>query len=924
MGLKTKLSIVVLFFSINALWAQEQITATVDFSNTKTVSPLIFGYNQDHESLTGDENWGSRRLGGNRLSTTNWETGASNCGHDCSTTDNDNRIPSLLGIPSADEDKTGETYRYFHQQNSDAGVTSILTLPIMGWVAADKDGANSTSPPNARWNELVYEKESAFSLTPDLNDGKVYLDESMNFIVDAFGQATSSTGIKYIALDNEPALWEATHPNVYTQAALIDDYIDKVAAAAKAIKAIDPTVKLIAGEFAGINIYDFNGGTDWSDKNANYTWFIDYFLDRMKQESDAAGVNLVDVISFHNYPQHKVDGNGDFSSSGTVVKGSTSTATAIRKTRMDFPRSMWDATYIEPSWLTASKLGGEPNMILKRLQTSIDTYYPGVKMMVGEWDYGHDEDISHGIAAADLLGVFVNEGLEIANRWDLNPFNVNNYSSPAFQLYRNYDGSSSTVGDLALPSTFTNADNGSVWVTKNSINNDLHIIVIAKAQTGNTEFTVDLSGGLGDYVIDGVFGFDGTSPSLTQPTNDASINGNNLTITLAPMTAYHVIVNQGPDFGCETLALGDDLTLCNPSIATINTEIVHANASFSWTHDGVDFMAGATHTTSTAGTYQVTVQIPNCIDVSDEIIISSDLLEIRSDTVCSAGDEAELMVLESESDYSWFNTLNDEMLLASSNTYTPVVNESSTYYVLDNNGIAFNLGKTSQDGTVFANTTTSNYSNANREMKMVIEQDLRVDTFSIYVNSTADVVINITDNSEYNKSWTFSGLAVGKHYLALNEVFTTGTYYIDLVGTTGGVDLQATNNGSNSLTNYLNFGMAPAWATVYYGFFYDWTISVGNTCDRTPVYAVLDPQNSNCTITGLNAVAETQLHIYPNPTSERLFINSLTNSSYVIFDVAGKVITKGLYDGEGIDLKNVSNGIYFIKIEDQVLKVVKN
>ena len=552
MNIKKSILLISGFMAVNGLWAQQQVSATIDFSKTKEVSPLIFGYNQDHENVSSTENWGSRRLGGNRLSTTNWETGASNCGHDCSGTNNDNRIPSLLGIPGADENKTGEVYRYFHQQNLDAGVTSILTLPIMGWVAADKDGVNSTSPPSARWDELVYEKGSAFSLNPDLNDGKVYLDESMNFIVNTFGQANTTTGIKYIALDNEPALWEATHPNVYTSAALIDDYIGKVVAAAKAVKSVDPTVQIIVGEFAGINIYDFNGGTDWTDKKGSYNWFLDYFLDRIKQESDLVGYNLIDVISFHNYPQHKVDANGDFSGTGTVVKNSTSTSTVIRQTRMDFPRSMWDDTYIEPSWVTNSKLGGASNMILKRLQSSIDTYFPGVKIMIGEWDYGHDEDISHGIAAADLLGVFANEGVEIANRWDLNTHNANNYTSPAFQLFRNYDGNQGTIGDLAINSSFTNADHGSVWVSKNTANNDLHIIVISKTQSENTEFSIDLSGGLGDFDIEGVYGFDGSSTNLTQPSNNATINGNTLEVTLGTMTAFHIVVSQGSATGLST------------------------------------------------------------------------------------------------------------------------------------------------------------------------------------------------------------------------------------------------------------------------------------------------------------------------------------------------------------------------------------
>ena len=42
------------------------------------------------------------------MSTFNWENGASNSGGDANYT-NDNRIPSLIGVPWNDKDKSGAT-----------------------------------------------------------------------------------------------------------------------------------------------------------------------------------------------------------------------------------------------------------------------------------------------------------------------------------------------------------------------------------------------------------------------------------------------------------------------------------------------------------------------------------------------------------------------------------------------------------------------------------------------------------------------------------------------------------------------------------------------------------------------------------------------------------------------------------------------
>mgnify|MGYP006142893541 FL=1 len=165
------------------LVAQNVINSNLDFSTTKLIDSNIYGYNQDQQNVNDPENWAIRRLGGNRLSVFNWENGASNSGHDNVTFTNDNRIPSLLAIPWNNKDKAGEVYRFFHQENLDAGIGSIITFPIQGWVASDKLGSNLTSPPSARWDQLVSEKGSTFNLSPNLNDGKVYLDESFEMIV---------------------------------------------------------------------------------------------------------------------------------------------------------------------------------------------------------------------------------------------------------------------------------------------------------------------------------------------------------------------------------------------------------------------------------------------------------------------------------------------------------------------------------------------------------------------------------------------------------------------------------------------------------------------------------------------------------------------------------------------------------------------
>ena len=537
--------LVIIFFGSIVSEGQNAIEANLDFSKIKSINPNIYGYNQDHQDVKDPENWNTRRLGGNRLTVFNWENGASNSGHDNSSFTNDNRIPSLLLLPWNDKDKAGEAYRFFHQENLDAGVTSIITLPIQGWVPADKLGSNKTSPPSSRWNQLIFKKGAPLSLNPDVNDGKVYLDESFNFLLQTFGKSTSINGVKYIALDNEPALWDNTHQYIQPNAPTISEYITKLIAAAKVVKSLDPDVKIIFGEFAGINIYDFSNATDWGNLGVGYDWFPSFLLDTLKKESDLFGQPLVDYFSFHFYPQHKVDANGDFSGSGTVVRNSTSNQDYIREARMDFSRSLWDVNYLEPSWITNSKLNGGANKLLVRLKKSIDDYFPSVKMMIGEFDFGFDNDISHGIAIADFLGMAGQNNLSIATRWDLTPKNGSTYTNTAYKLFRNYDGLNASYGTVSINSTFNNKGDGSVWASINGAEDEVHILILNKDVDEKLTFNINTNDLTSKITFKELYSFTDGSKNITSLNqNKVSIVNQSITGEMEPLTVYHLVLNR--------------------------------------------------------------------------------------------------------------------------------------------------------------------------------------------------------------------------------------------------------------------------------------------------------------------------------------------------------------------------------------------
>jgi mannan endo-1,4-beta-mannosidase len=163
--------------------------------------------------------------------------------------------------------------------------------------------------------------------------------------------------------------------------------------------------------------------------------------------------------------------------------------------------------------------------------------------MLGEFDYGHDTDISHGIAIADLLGVLADKNVTIATRWDLNVNNDGVYTNAAYKLFRNYDGSNGGYGDMAVPTTFTHVDSASVWASVDTSSNDLHLIILNKDINNNRDFSIDL-GSVHSHSIKGVYGFDGSSSDILVRPLIGALSGGKLDITLPELGAYHVVLTR--------------------------------------------------------------------------------------------------------------------------------------------------------------------------------------------------------------------------------------------------------------------------------------------------------------------------------------------------------------------------------------------
>jgi hypothetical protein len=199
--------------------------------------------------------------------------------------------------------------------------------------------------------------------------------------------------------------------------------------------------------------------------------FVSWWLDQMKAAEASAGKRLVDGLDLHWYPE-ATGGGARITDNGT---GAAEVAA-----REQAPRSLWDPSYVETSWITQDSTGGKGISLIPSMLAKIAQHYPGTALSFTEWNYGGGTDISGGIATADVLGIFGAYGVDMAMLWPLN--GDESYTYAAFRAYRDYDGKGAAFGDTSIAATTTDVPDSSVYASLQSADpTKLAIVAINKA-----------------------------------------------------------------------------------------------------------------------------------------------------------------------------------------------------------------------------------------------------------------------------------------------------------------------------------------------------------------------------------------------------------------------------------------------------------
>ena len=504
----------------------------------KEISPYIYGVNEyGNQSVLKSLNVNAIREGGNRMTGYNWENNASNAGSDWKHS-SDNNL--------SDSDAPADCVQTVSKEAADNGIAyKLATVQLAGYVAADKKGTvtEAEAAPSERWNEVVFTKGAPFADTPDLTDGKVYMDEYVNYIVGKLGDSQSATGIQGYSLDNEPALWNDTHSRMHANPITIAEMAEKSIAAAKAVKSVDQNAEIFGPALYGYTAFDHLDDDENSDewekvKEANgYHWYLDCYLDQMKKASEEYGSRLLDVLDIHYYSESARNGAVD---------------------RLQSVRTLYEKGFSENSWIGQWCMENVP--ILPTIQKSIDTYYPDTKLAISEYNFGGG-DMSGTIAQAEALGCYADAGVYFATLWD-----GDEYIYSGIRLYTNYDGNNSTFGDTLIPTVTEDVSKSSAYAAVNGKDDGFVTAVVTNKDMNKPETAViSLDNAKSNYKAAAVYAVSGTDTDIRLIDIVDDIKDNKLTVEL-------------PAYSAATIVITDDasdlkgLEIYDPSKITQKTE----------------------------------------------------------------------------------------------------------------------------------------------------------------------------------------------------------------------------------------------------------------------------------------------------------------------------------------------------------------
>jgi uncharacterized delta-60 repeat protein len=361
--------------------------------------------------------------------------------------------------------------------------------------------------------------------------------------------------------------------------------------------------------------------------------------------------------------------------------------------------------------------------------------------------------------------------------------------------------------------------------------------------------------------------------------NNCPVTSNGISVTINPLPNVPTITPTGTITSC----FGGSLTLSAPA----------GLSSYSWN-------TGATSSSITvtqSGNYTVTVTNSNgCARNSAPYVVNASFMS--SPNVCVVGMDS----LTNENRIVWEK---------------PITTGIDSFYVYKETNVSdvyTKIGATNYpDLAVFLDQNSNPAVQAYRYKLAVLDTCGTETPLSVF-HKTIHLTINAGVGGAWNLIWShYEGLAFGSYRIYRGTSLSNMSL------------LTTIQSNLNSYTD-----LAPPVGPVYYQI----EIVNPNSCDpaKTINYDVSKSNIVNNGVNGINALANTSVLVYPNPTSKDVTLeitSELLGKDYYLTDNTGRIILSGQFRAlkETINLEQIATGVYFIKIDDNanlMYKIVKN
>ena len=361
--------------------------------------------------------------------------------------------------------------------------------------------------------------------------------------------------------------------------------------------------------------------------------------------------------------------------------------------------------------------------------------------------------------------------------------------------------------------------------------------------------------------------------------NNCPVTSNAISVTINPLPAIPTITSTGTITSCS----GGSLTLSAPSGLT----------SYSWNTGATTESIVVTQ----SGNYAVTVtNVNGCTRTSAPYVVNASFMS--SPNVCVVG----------------MDSLTNENRIVWEKPLTTGIDSFYVYKETNVSDVYTKIGATDYpDLAVFLDQNSNPAVQAYR-YKLTVLDTCGTETPLSDFHKTIHLTINAGVGGAWNLIWS--------HY----EGLTFGSY--NIYRGTDPTNISLLTSIQSNLNSYTD--LAPPVGPVYYQI----EIVNPNSCDPTKVinYSVSRSNIVNNGVNGINALWNSTIIVYPNPTSKDVTLeitSELLGKDYFLTDNTGRIILTGQFRAlkETVNLEQLATGVYFIKIDNKanlMYKIVKN